>query len=66
MFISCTGDTGQGVRAWMKQVLSQDLAFQHIKVIYPTAPARYCPTYFKPRTKFLYSFDRFMVLKMHS
>uniref|UniRef100_A0A8C3P4Y9 palmitoyl-protein hydrolase n=1 Tax=Chrysemys picta bellii TaxID=8478 RepID=A0A8C3P4Y9_CHRPI len=33
-------DTGPGVRAWIKQVLNQDLVFQHIKVIYPTAPAR--------------------------
>lgn len=37
-----SGDTGQGVRDWIKQVLKQDLSFQHIKVIYPTAPARYC------------------------
>ncbi|KAM9155807.1 lysophospholipase-like protein 1 isoform 1-T1 [Pangshura tecta] len=35
-----SGDTGPGVRAWIKQVLNQDLVFQHIKVIYPTAPAR--------------------------
>ncbi|XP_077195791.1 lysophospholipase-like protein 1 isoform X4 [Paroedura picta] len=34
------GDTGQGIRAWIKQVLNQDWSFQHIKVIYPTAPAR--------------------------
>ncbi|XP_019372012.1 PREDICTED: lysophospholipase-like protein 1 [Gavialis gangeticus] len=40
IFLHGSGDTGQGVRAWIKQVLSQDLAFQHIKVIYPTAPAR--------------------------
>ncbi|XP_038252084.1 lysophospholipase-like protein 1 isoform X1 [Dermochelys coriacea] len=36
-----SGDTGPGVRTWIKQVLNQDLVFQHIKVIYPTAPARY-------------------------
>ncbi|KFP40474.1 Lysophospholipase-like 1, partial [Chlamydotis macqueenii] len=35
-----TGDTGQGARAWIKQILNQDMTFQHIKVIYPTAPAR--------------------------
>ncbi|XP_010214849.1 PREDICTED: lysophospholipase-like protein 1 [Tinamus guttatus] len=34
------GDTGQGARTWIKQILNQDMAFQHIKVIYPTAPAR--------------------------
>ncbi|XP_014383547.1 PREDICTED: lysophospholipase-like protein 1 isoform X2 [Myotis brandtii] len=34
------GDSGQGLRRWIKQVLNQDLTFQHIKIIYPTAPAR--------------------------
>ncbi|XP_075386574.1 lysophospholipase-like protein 1 isoform X2 [Tenrec ecaudatus] len=33
-------DCGQGLRKWIKQVLAQDLAFQHIKIIYPTAPSR--------------------------
>uniref|UniRef100_A0A8D0L639 Lysophospholipase-like protein 1 n=1 Tax=Sphenodon punctatus TaxID=8508 RepID=A0A8D0L639_SPHPU len=40
IFLHGSGDTGQGVRAWIRQVLNQDLVFQHIKVIYPTAPAR--------------------------
>ncbi|NXF21433.1 LYPL1 protein, partial [Rhodinocichla rosea] len=40
IFLHGSGDTGQGVRAWIKQILNQDMAFQHIKVIYPTAPAR--------------------------
>ncbi|KAM6467611.1 lysophospholipase-like protein 1 [Liasis olivaceus] len=40
IFLHGSGDTGQGVRDWIKQVLKQDLSFQHIKVIYPTAPAR--------------------------
>ncbi|NXL35561.1 LYPL1 protein, partial [Glaucidium brasilianum] len=39
-FLCDTGDTGQGARTWIKQILSQDMVFQHIKVIYPTAPAR--------------------------
>ncbi|KAJ6666922.1 hypothetical protein lerEdw1_018924 [Lerista edwardsae] len=34
------GDTGQGIKAYIKEVLNRDLSFQHIKVIYPTAPAR--------------------------
>eukprot|EP00062_Callorhinchus_milii_P018741 gi/632972545/ref/XP_007902711.1/ PREDICTED: lysophospholipase-like protein 1 isoform X5 [Callorhinchus milii] len=34
------GDTGQGIRAWVKDVLSKDLIFPHIRVIYPTAPLR--------------------------
>ncbi|XP_031193847.1 lysophospholipase-like protein 1 isoform X3 [Mastomys coucha] len=28
------------MRQWIKQVLNQDLTFQHIKIIYPTAPTR--------------------------
>ncbi|XP_059696993.1 lysophospholipase-like protein 1 isoform X2 [Haemorhous mexicanus] len=40
IFLHGSGDTGQGARAWIKQILNQDMAFQHIKVIYPTAPAR--------------------------
>lgn len=50
-----TGDTGQGARTWIKQILNQDMAFQHIKVIYPTAPARYCLKYFNCGIKLLYS-----------
>ncbi|XP_062345295.1 lysophospholipase-like protein 1 isoform X3 [Cinclus cinclus] len=41
IFLHGSGDTGQGARAWIKLILNQDMAFQHIKVIYPTAPARY-------------------------
>ncbi|XP_074753339.1 lysophospholipase-like protein 1 isoform X3 [Athene noctua] len=41
IFLHGSGDTGQGARTWIKQILSQDMVFQHIKVIYPTAPARY-------------------------
>ncbi|CAI5770957.1 1 isoform X1 [Podarcis lilfordi] len=40
IFLHGSGDTGQGLRDWIKGVLSHDLSFQHIKVIYPTAPAR--------------------------
>ncbi|NXW40970.1 LYPL1 protein, partial [Nyctiprogne leucopyga] len=40
IFLHGSGDTGQGARTWIKQILNQDMAFQHIKVIYPTAPAR--------------------------
>ncbi|XP_021574283.1 lysophospholipase-like protein 1 isoform X3 [Carlito syrichta] len=38
IFLHGSGDSGQGLRQWIKQVLSQDLRFQHIKIIYPTAP----------------------------
>ncbi|MXQ82016.1 hypothetical protein E5288_WYG004791 [Bos mutus] len=38
--VETKGDSGQGLRTWIKQVLNQDLTFQHIKVIYPTAPPR--------------------------
>uniref|UniRef100_A0A8C5M3X3 palmitoyl-protein hydrolase n=1 Tax=Leptobrachium leishanense TaxID=445787 RepID=A0A8C5M3X3_9ANUR len=35
-----TCDTGAGIKSWIKLVLKQDLAFEHIKVIFPTAPAQ--------------------------
>uniref|UniRef100_A0A4W5J9Z2 palmitoyl-protein hydrolase n=1 Tax=Hucho hucho TaxID=62062 RepID=A0A4W5J9Z2_9TELE len=40
IFIHGSGDTGQGVRAWVKEVSVPDLAFPHIRVVYPTALAR--------------------------
>ncbi|XP_003474277.1 lysophospholipase-like protein 1 [Cavia porcellus] len=40
IFLHGSGDSGQGLRRWIKEVLSQDLTFQHIKIIYPTAPPR--------------------------
>ncbi|XP_032771444.1 lysophospholipase-like protein 1 [Rattus rattus] len=40
IFLHGSGDSGQGLRQWIKQVLNQDLTFQHIKIIYPTAPSR--------------------------
>ncbi|XP_042678180.1 lysophospholipase-like protein 1 isoform X2 [Centrocercus urophasianus] len=52
-------DTGQGVRTWIKQILNQDMVFQHIKVIYPTAPARpYTPM--KGATSTVW-FDRYKI-----
>uniref|UniRef100_UPI003AB05A23 lysophospholipase-like protein 1 isoform X4 n=1 Tax=Centroberyx gerrardi TaxID=166262 RepID=UPI003AB05A23 len=41
IFLHGSGDTGQGLRAWVRDVMVPDLAFSHIRVIYPTAPARY-------------------------
>ncbi|EAW93320.1 LYPLAL1 isoform 1 [Pan troglodytes] len=41
IFLHGSGDSGQGLRMWIKQVLNQDLTFQHIKIIYPTAPPRF-------------------------
>lgn len=40
IFLHGSGDSGLGLRTWIKQVLNQDLTFQHIKIIYPTAPSR--------------------------
>ncbi|XP_069897578.1 lysophospholipase-like protein 1 isoform X2 [Dipodomys merriami] len=40
IFLHGSGDSGPGFRKWIKQVLNKDLAFHHIKVIYPTAPPR--------------------------
>ncbi|XP_011842758.1 PREDICTED: lysophospholipase-like protein 1 isoform X2 [Mandrillus leucophaeus] len=41
IFLHGSGDSGQRLRMWIKQVLNQDLTFQHIKIIYPTAPPRF-------------------------
>ncbi|XP_029789041.1 lysophospholipase-like protein 1 isoform X2 [Suricata suricatta] len=47
------------MRTWIKQVLNQDLTFQHIKIIYPTAPPRpYTPM--RGRTTNVW-FDRFKI-----
>ncbi|XP_004685298.1 PREDICTED: lysophospholipase-like protein 1 [Condylura cristata] len=40
IFLHGSGDSGQGLKTWIKHVLHQDLTFQHIKIIYPTAPPR--------------------------
>ncbi|XP_052039116.1 lysophospholipase-like protein 1 [Apodemus sylvaticus] len=40
IFLHGSGHSGEGQRQWIKQVLNQDLTFQHIKIIYPTAPSR--------------------------
>nr|BAE28604.1 unnamed protein product [Mus musculus] len=40
IFLHGSGHSGQGQREWIKHVLNQDLTFQHIKIIYPTAPSR--------------------------
>uniref|UniRef100_A0A8C6STC0 palmitoyl-protein hydrolase n=1 Tax=Neogobius melanostomus TaxID=47308 RepID=A0A8C6STC0_9GOBI len=39
IFLHGSGDTGQGLRAWVRDVVP-DLAFPHIKILYPTAPER--------------------------
>uniref|UniRef100_A0A3Q3MPM2 palmitoyl-protein hydrolase n=1 Tax=Labrus bergylta TaxID=56723 RepID=A0A3Q3MPM2_9LABR len=40
IFLHGSGDTGSGLRSWVRDVLVPDLVFSHIKVIYPTAPPR--------------------------
>ncbi|XP_028714181.1 lysophospholipase-like protein 1 [Peromyscus leucopus] len=40
IFLHGSGHSGQGQREWISNVLNQDLTFQHIKIIYPTAPSR--------------------------
>lgn len=40
IFLHGSGDTGQGLRAWVRDVSVPEFAFTHIRVIYPTAPAR--------------------------
>ncbi|XP_063297505.1 lysophospholipase-like protein 1 [Pelobates fuscus] len=40
IFLHGSGDSGQGIKSWIREILKQDLAFEHIKVIFPTAPAQ--------------------------
>ncbi|XP_053315012.1 lysophospholipase-like protein 1 [Spea bombifrons] len=40
IFLHGSGDSGQGIKSWIREILKQDLAFKHIKVIFPTAPAQ--------------------------
>ncbi|KAG8584409.1 hypothetical protein GDO81_008822 [Engystomops pustulosus] len=40
IFLHGSGDTGPGIKSWIREILKKDLAFSHIKVIFPTAPAR--------------------------
>ncbi|XP_017206834.3 lysophospholipase-like protein 1 isoform X1 [Danio rerio] len=40
IFLHGSGDTGPGLRSWVLDVLGQNLAFENIRVIYPTAPLR--------------------------
>ncbi|XP_051868014.1 lysophospholipase-like protein 1 isoform X2 [Pristis pectinata] len=59
IFLHGSGDTGQGVRAWIKDVLKQELSFEHIRVIYPTAPTRpYTPMNGTPSNIW---FDRYKI-----
>ncbi|XP_051004053.1 lysophospholipase-like protein 1 [Acomys russatus] len=61
IFLHGSGDSGQGLRQWIKQVLNQDLTFRHIKIIYPTAPPRpYTPM--KGELSNVW-FDRFKISK---
>ncbi|KAL2770775.1 lysophospholipase-like protein 1 isoform e, partial [Daubentonia madagascariensis] len=52
IFLHGSGDSGQGLRRRIKEVLNQDLTFQHIKIIYPTAPLSYTigPSFARPYT----------------
>ncbi|XP_062911817.1 lysophospholipase-like protein 1 [Mobula hypostoma] len=59
IFLHGSGDTGPGVRAWIKDVLKHDLIFPHIRVIYPTAPMRpYTPMNGAPSNVW---FDRYKI-----
>ncbi|CAN9514154.1 unnamed protein product [Ophioblennius macclurei] len=56
LFLHGSGDTGRGLRAWVRDVLGKDMAFSHIRILYPTAPARpYTPMRGAPSTVW---FDR--------
>ncbi|XP_028326551.1 lysophospholipase-like protein 1 isoform X2 [Gouania willdenowi] len=59
IFLHGSGDTGQGLRTWVRDVMGGDLAFKHIRVIYPTAPARpYTPMHGAISTVW---FDRYKI-----
>ncbi|KAL1769951.1 lysophospholipase 1 [Sigmodon hispidus] len=40
IFLHGSGHSGEGMKEWIRCILNQDLTFQHIKIIYPTAPSR--------------------------
>ncbi|XP_075720715.1 lysophospholipase-like protein 1 isoform X2 [Rhinoderma darwinii] len=40
IFLHGSGDTGPGIKSWIREILKKDLAFSHMKVIFPTAAAR--------------------------
>ncbi|XP_044145907.1 lysophospholipase-like protein 1 [Bufo gargarizans] len=40
IFLHGSGDTGPGIKSWIREILKKDFAFSHVKVIFPTAPAR--------------------------
>ncbi|KAK6182263.1 hypothetical protein SNE40_009983 [Patella caerulea] len=40
IFFHGSGDTGNGIREWLKLVLREEFSFPHLDVIIPTAPER--------------------------
>uniref|UniRef100_A0A3Q2YUA8 palmitoyl-protein hydrolase n=1 Tax=Hippocampus comes TaxID=109280 RepID=A0A3Q2YUA8_HIPCM len=59
IFLHGSGDTGQGLRVWVRDVMMPGLTFAHIRVIYPTAPARpYTPMHGALSTVW---FDRYKI-----
>ncbi|KAI0239230.1 Lysophospholipase-like protein 1 [Lamellibrachia satsuma] len=45
IFLHGSGDTGDGIKAWLRAVLGKELVFRNIRIIYPTAPLRpYTPS----------------------
>ncbi|ESO08045.1 hypothetical protein HELRODRAFT_75154, partial [Helobdella robusta] len=40
IFLHGSGDSGNGVKEWLDSLLNREFAFQHIKLIFPTAPER--------------------------
>lgn len=40
IFFHGSGDTGQGVREWIKFLLGKDISFPHLRILFPTAPLR--------------------------
>lgn len=40
IFLHGSGDTGDGIRGWIKMLLARDLEIKNTKIIFPTAPLR--------------------------
>ncbi|XP_046398444.1 lysophospholipase-like protein 1 [Ischnura elegans] len=38
IFLHGSGDTGNGVRLWIKEMLAKEWKFPHLRVLFPTAP----------------------------
>ncbi|XP_071451282.1 lysophospholipase-like protein 1 [Hetaerina americana] len=38
LFLHGSGDTGNGIRLWIKELLAKEWQFPHLRILFPTAP----------------------------